>query len=384
MAATATHRHPQTQHIDSFDGIRGVAVLMVLMLHADCFHNGWIGVDLFFVLSGFLITGILRRSRTEPFYWRRFYIKRATRILPPLVLGVAVAALFWPHASLLGAAGYLLSLANCVDMTRFAIYPIGHLWSLSVEEHYYFFWPFAVLWMSKRQLQWLIGAIGVIVPLARLIFTYRLPPHDPYAIYLLTPFRIDGIAMGSMLALLLEEQSWQERLKRWSGAAAVLTSVVYLALWTIVGHVNFFPQAYSPIFNGAGYTLVALIAFFVIAYARLLPDAFPTRILRNRLLRKVGVISYGVYVYSWILLVFLRRGFPALSELQTGLLHVFIVIPAAAVLFKYYEQPITTWGKRRAALISGRTRVVASKKGPEIEDGPFGIESGQHTSVAVL
>ena len=132
------------RHYEILDGLRGVAAIMVLLfhifetftmgehLHQKYVNHGYLAVDFFFVLSGFLITGILRRSRTEPFYWRRFYIKRATRILPPLVLGVAVAALFWPHASLLGAAGYLLSLANCVDMTRFAIYPIGHLWSLSV------------------------------------------------------------------------------------------------------------------------------------------------------------------------------------------------------------------------------------------------------------
>jgi peptidoglycan/LPS O-acetylase OafA/YrhL len=384
MAAKVTYDPPQTQHIDSLDGIRGVAVLMVLMLHAGCFHNGWLGVDLFFVLSGFLITGILRKSRTQPFYWRRFYIKRATRIFPPIVLGIAVTALFWPHASLIGAAGYLLSLGNVMDMTRFAIKPIGHLWSLSVEEHYYLFWPFAILAMSKRQLKWLIGAIVVILPLARLLFTYRLPAHDPYAIYLLTPFRIDGIAMGSLLALLLEEESWQEILKKCAGTCFVLTSVVYLTLWTMVGHVNFFPHAYSPIFNGVGYTLVALIAFFVIAYARLLPDAFATRILRNRLLRGIGVISYGVYVYSWILLVFMRRSFPSLSEFQTGVIHVFVVIPVAAILFKYYEQPITAWGKRRAALMSAKPNPVAGKNALQTERQPLEIERGQQAGVAVL
>src|SRR6202021_2628918 len=108
----------EAHHIDSFDGIRGLAILMVLIGHAGWFNNGWMGVDLFFVLSGFLITGILRRSRTEPFYWRRFYIKRATRILPPLVLGIALTACLWPHASAIGLVGYLLSLGNVIDITR--------------------------------------------------------------------------------------------------------------------------------------------------------------------------------------------------------------------------------------------------------------------------
>jgi peptidoglycan/LPS O-acetylase OafA/YrhL len=94
MATMVSSLRQQAHHIDSFDGIRGVAILLVLIMHAGWFDTGWVGADLFFVLSGFLITRILRKSRSEPFYWRRFYIKRATRILPPLLLGIAVAAVF--------------------------------------------------------------------------------------------------------------------------------------------------------------------------------------------------------------------------------------------------------------------------------------------------
>jgi peptidoglycan/LPS O-acetylase OafA/YrhL len=72
MATLVSSPRQQAHHIDSFDGIRGIAVLMVILRHAGCFYNGWVGVDIFFVLSGFLITGILRKSRLEPFYWRRF------------------------------------------------------------------------------------------------------------------------------------------------------------------------------------------------------------------------------------------------------------------------------------------------------------------------
>src|ERR1700728_5339420 len=118
MATVVSSLHQPAHHIDSFDGIRGVAILLVLIMHAGWFDTGWVRVDLFFVLSGFLITGILRRTRTEPFYWRRFYIKRATRILPPLLLAVPAAAPVWPQAPLAGAARYLSGFANVVDMTR--------------------------------------------------------------------------------------------------------------------------------------------------------------------------------------------------------------------------------------------------------------------------
>jgi peptidoglycan/LPS O-acetylase OafA/YrhL len=373
----------QAHHIDSLDGIRGIAIFMVLSMHGSWFGNGWIGVDLFFVLSGFLITGILRRTRREPFYWRRFYIKRATRILPPLLLGIAVTALFWRHLSLIGMAGYALSLGNIVDMTRFGIWPLGHLWSLSVEEHYYLLWPFFVLRLPRRTLQWLLVAIVVIVPLVRLVFTYLLPAHEPYAIYILTPFRIDGIALGSLLALLLEQRSWQERLTKWSGAGATLTCAVYLGTRTAVGHLSFYPLGFNPVFNAIGYSLIALIGFFMIAHARLLPDAIPARILRNRLLVRLGVISYGVYVYSWILLVLIREIFPRLSEVQSGVLHLFVSLPVSAILFKYYERPITDWGRRVAAELAAKAKVATKDQVSDTERHAFEVEVQPQAGIAV-
>jgi peptidoglycan/LPS O-acetylase OafA/YrhL len=381
MATVITSPLQETKHIDSFDGIRGVAILMVLSMHGTWFPSGWTGVDLFFVLSGFLITGILRRSRTEPFYWRRFYIKRATRILPPVLLGITITFLLWPHESLIGFAGYLLALGNVVDMTHFNIYPLQHLWSLSVEEHYYLLWPLVVLRLPKRKLQWLALAMVVIVPLGRLVFTYLVPGREPYAIYLLTPFRIDGIALGSLLALLLEQDLWQERLRKWSGTGAVLASAVYLSLWKILGHGRFYPSAFSPIFNTVGYSLLALTAFFVIAYARLLPNAVPTRILRNRLLTRLGVISYGLYVYSWIVMVFIRRSFPSLSWLQAGLIHVVVAIPLSAVLFKYYERPITVWGRGVAARLAVKPGEATKNAARDIERSACEVEMREQASI---
>jgi peptidoglycan/LPS O-acetylase OafA/YrhL len=333
------------------------------------FRYGWVGVDFFFVLSGFLITGILRKTRQEPFYWRRFYIKRATRILPPLLLGITVAVLLWPSSSVIGIAGYALGLANIVDMTHFSIYPIKHLWSLSVEEHYYLLWPLAVLRLRKTQLQWVLIAIIILVPLNRLLFTYLLAPGEPNAIYFLTPFRIDGIALGSLLALLLEQRSWQERFKRWSWVGVALALAVFLALRSIVGPPVFWLYAYNPVFNSMGYFLVALVAFFVIGHARLRPDSIPTRILRNPLLTKLGVISYGLYVYSWIIMALMTHYFTGLSDRMNGLIHIFVSIPVAAVLFKYYEQPITVWGRGVAARLPAKAN-MATETMPQIQQGP--------------
>jgi peptidoglycan/LPS O-acetylase OafA/YrhL len=152
MTTVVSSRREQAHHIDSLDGIRGIAIFMVLSMRGSWFGNGWIGVDLFFVLSGCLITGILRRTRREPFYWRRFYIKRNPH--PSSVASrdrgnrTSLAASFSGRV-----AGYALSLGNIVEMTRFGIWPLGHLWPLSVEEHYYLLWPFFVLRLPRRQLQ---------------------------------------------------------------------------------------------------------------------------------------------------------------------------------------------------------------------------------------
>jgi peptidoglycan/LPS O-acetylase OafA/YrhL len=349
MRTFAKHTDCDSHHIASFDGIRGVAVLAVLIGHAGYFHNGWVGVDLFFVLSGFLITGILRRSKGEPFYWRRFYLKRATRILPPLVLAISVAALLWRNPSPLGLMGYLLSLGNIVDITRFDVKALEHLWSLSVEEHFYFFWPCAVLLLSRRRLQWLLAFIVIASPLLRLAFSRPLPPYAPNPIYFLTPFRIDGIALGSLLALLLEQHRWQQILRKYSAFCALLASSIYLVLWTRLGHIHFFPYANSPIFDSMGYSLVSVTAFFVVAYARLRPEALLARLLRNRLLVGLGVISYGAYVYSWLLLNILWQDFPSLSYRRGGIIHLLVSVPLSALLFRYYERPIMLWGKRTAA-----------------------------------
>jgi peptidoglycan/LPS O-acetylase OafA/YrhL len=374
MATVLTAPPQQASHIEALDGIRGLAVLMVLIGHAGWFNNGWTGVDLFFVLSGFLITGILRRSRGEPFYWRRFYLKRATRILPPVLLGVAAVALLWPHTTTIGIAGYLLSLGNIVDCTRYNIKPLEHMWSLSVEEHFYLFWPFAILWLPKPTLKKILIAIAILAPLARFGVSFLLPPHDADPIYFLTPFRIDGIALGSLLALLMEDEHWREKLTQWSGVGAVIPSAIYLFLWTVLGHAHYYPYAYNPIFNLTGYSLVAITAFFAVAYAFLRRDALATRLLRNRLLVKLGEISYGAYLYSWIILHLIKYYFRSLSSSQTGLLHIVLSVVVSAVLFKYYERPITLWGKRKAAKLSAKANSRNKGNARDKERRPFEVE----------
>jgi peptidoglycan/LPS O-acetylase OafA/YrhL len=122
---------------------------------------------------------------------------------------------------------------------------------------------------------------------------------------------------------------------------------------------------------------------FMIAYARLLPAAIPTRILRNRLLTNLGVISYGLYVYSPIVLVLIKRSFASLSWLQAGLIHIIVAIPLAAVLFKYYERPITNWGRRIAAQLATRAELANNDNAFDTESHAFEVEGRQRAGMVV-
>ena len=112
---------------------------------------------------------------------------------------------YGPTRSRPGSSLICCRLGTSPTYTRFYVWPLEHLWSLSVEEHFYMLWPFAVLWLSRNKLQTFLVTLVLVLPIARLASTYLLPRHAPNVIYYLTPFRIDGIALGCLLALLLEE-----------------------------------------------------------------------------------------------------------------------------------------------------------------------------------
>src|SRR6266481_5061394 len=122
--------------IDRLDGIRAVAILMVLLFHRGSLAFGWTGVELFFVLSGFLITGILRKMRTHERYWSRFYSRRAARILPPVLLLMLLYSLA-AKPPLPTILGYTLFAGNVMNRTAYGRSILGSLWSLAVEEHFY-------------------------------------------------------------------------------------------------------------------------------------------------------------------------------------------------------------------------------------------------------
>lgn len=202
-------------HIPELDGIRAIAIWMVLILHTvipddESGHalarwpksllliigHGWLGVDLFFILSGFLITGILLDSKNSSHYIRNFYGRRVLRIMPVYFLCLAVMAFFYP-----GFGPYfvmsLFFMANMAGWLHVAVpHGPGVFWSLAVEEHFYLVWPWLVRLLSRRVLAMVCVAIMVIEPVLR-----AFNSAHPLDIYLLSWYRFDGLASGALLAL---------------------------------------------------------------------------------------------------------------------------------------------------------------------------------------
>jgi peptidoglycan/LPS O-acetylase OafA/YrhL len=365
--------------IQSLDGLRGIAILSVLLIHHGLFNNGWMGVDLFFVLSGFLITQILRREADEPFYWKRFYVKRTTRILPPLVLTAVLAYVFTPKAHLLAAVGYLLSFSGLIELSPYHILPLGPLWSLAVEEHFYLLWPFAVRYLPRKHLLLVLSLTIVMVPLLRMFFSHPMPMAQLTPIYFLTPFRIDEMSFGCLLAILLESQSTAAVLKQWSRWLFLLSSAIYLGIWSYLHHVLYFPGAHTKFFDFTGYTLVAVICFFAVAHVRLNRDSWVSRALSFAPLAFIGRISYGIYLYHLLVKTLVMWTTHIASE-QMALLGDFpLVLLLSWLSFKYYESPIIEWGKQHADAY--RSTWVSERRSNAAKHSALSVLSG-HIAVA--
>ena len=324
--------------IRSLDGLRAFAIIAVMLHHHEIIRGGWIGVDVFFVLSGFLITSILRRDRGDPKYWSRFYIRRVTRILPPVLLFTLLAT-FYYHLPRHSVVLYSLFLGNFTNSTSHAVVQLQMLWSLAVEEHFYLLFPLAVYQLGRSQLLKVLAAVIVLVPVLRCLAT----PHLAWdSIYYWTFFRVDGLAMGAALAVLTEDPLQVARLTRWAAPAALSFASVFGVL-SLFLPVQFERMANTRLFNTFGYSLVAASSVFVIAYLLVVPNSVLARIFAWKPLVFIGAISYGLYLYHLSVMSFLIH----LTRLDEK--HVFPISASVAILiswlsFRFFEKPIIAFG----------------------------------------
>lgn len=376
--------------LEALDGIRGVAVLLVMLSHFDRFlpdstfldplksvlSFGWCGVDLFFVLSGFLITGILLQTRSAVNYFQSFYIRRFLRIFPIYYLTLfAVFGLIivFPHVPNVPPAGqrwlYFLYLQNWIPLWTGTWPPnvVGHFWSLAVEEQFYLIWPACVLLMTRRGLFWTAVALSIGALVLRCAWVAHSGFGEP--LILLTPTRIDSLLVGAIAALMFGSKRYiaPPRCLNTIGTAAL----GIVAIGTLVTGWHKPPLASFGFVTTIGYTLLA-IGFGALVLGAALGDGAKNlvqTIFKNSVLMRVGKYSYGMYVYHvpvlglCELIVFRNlppafRTNPIFSLTYIAFLG-FLSFAVAAVSFELLERPLLALKRHAEPIFSVSEAPVA-------------------------
>jgi peptidoglycan/LPS O-acetylase OafA/YrhL len=317
-SADGNSRHNSVR-VRELDGIRGIAVLAVIAHHYLAWlpqsgaKNGWLGVDLFFVLSGFLITSILVEMKDSEHYFKTFYYRRALRIFPPYLLVMIVYLVISIAAGRVGSPGLWLQYVFYYTSLFIGQPPeikqhvlvlpvqvgLSVLWSLSVEEIYYTIWAPIVRFTNEKSFVFIL--IGMLIAAPALRWYFHTPQFpEVYTFYC----RMDGLAYGSIVALLFRfRQNTFEmfsKFDRSADLAALAASVAAFAFWVITkgdrSHV---------IVTSLGFTL-ADIAFALIVFAAVRHaggSEWWWRAVRAKWLRSVGMVSYSLYLVHWPLRV---------------------------------------------------------------------------------
>ncbi len=312
--------------IKELDGLRGVAVVLVMALHifkrAAYFTDhalletfttittvGWVGVDIFFTLSGFLITSILLRSKTEEHYFRNFYVRRALRIFPLYYAAIALVLLFAPKVEpefteqlstalpimLLYQQNWAL-LFNGFHITQY----LGITWSLAIEEQFYFIWPFIVYKLSREQL--VKASVGYIVVsiIVRILGTLFWPSiSQASTFFYYTSFaRFEEMLFGGLLAVFITYEGSHEKVRRFAAPLFIISLAVFIIL-----HLMSLPDSLHPAYSSipltlGGYTTAALFSLGLIGvFITHPPENILRRIFQNPILTFLGKYSYSIYLF---------------------------------------------------------------------------------------
>jgi len=354
-----------------------LALIPVLYVHSNVIHHdhlgivaayGWIGVDLFFVLSGFLITGILLDAKGEEGYFLNFYARRILRIWPVYFALLFVVLVVVPHFH--PAAHqflkfspwyYVLFLQN---LFRFPDYvpALGPTWSLGVEEQFYLVWPLLIAILPRRAFPWLVALALLASPFVRFaVFHFT---RDWLFVYVLTFCRADGLLVGAGLAYWVRSDSFSEArlfaFGRWSMGLTALP-----ILWI-----------FSRSISARGQESVLTYSFLALAFGGLISLALTPRsmvlrrLLRLPALQYVGKISYGLYViHKPIYMLFENTRFYSLmhlpgtlwlNKLITFIAEASLATLAASLSWRFFESPVLRLKRYFEGSRSARAMLAAS------------------------
>ncbi|MFD8491787.1 acyltransferase family protein [Amycolatopsis sp. NPDC059657] len=354
----------------ALDGLRGVAILGVLLFHTGHLPGGFLGVDLFFALSGYLITDLLLREveTTGAVSLAAFWGRRIRRLVPALAAMLAgVTVLVWlvaapdvVRATLADGPWVQLNLLNWHLLAESAGYwdrfgqtrVFEHLWSVAVEEQFYLVWPVVVLVIARcgRRVDRWVVVVALVASVASLLLMIALvDPVDPSRVYTGTDTRAFSLLLGAMVATRPMRAVLARMTGRVAGAVLAFSAAGIGVLWWFADGVNSL-----WLFTG-GLFAHSLAAALLIGSCVLAPHTVVAKVLAWQPLRWLGLISYSLYLWHWPVSVLLSGQWTGLGEWPRTLL-VFAVSIGLATLSKYLvEDPIrfrARWARGRSGMIA--------------------------------
>jgi peptidoglycan/LPS O-acetylase OafA/YrhL len=345
---TATLIRP---HYPALDGLRGVAILLVVIYHNFGFisqsYFGWLGVDLFFVLSGFLITDILLRTVNDPNFLSNFYMRRVLRIFPlyyvSLLLFLFIVApltsdkIEWSYykENQVYLWTYLQNWLYIFKEPGSAAI-LNHYWSLAVEEQFYIFWPLVILLLKKPK--YLLAFIGILL-IAVIVFRfvlwfYQVEDLAYYNLYTFT--RIDGICIGCMVALLMRMN--MNFIRNYTFLIVLVFAAVNFGFY-FINRENDYSFPYIAL---VGYTTFAMILGLLVYEAVTRETRLLNMIFGFGLLKFFGRISYGLYIFHWPVYLLLSAYYSDTSGISDKLLLSLAATGIAILIswlsYRYFER----------------------------------------------
>ncbi len=366
----------QPQRFPALDGVRALAIIVVLMHNfsllsapetamqhvlAAWLDRGWVGVQLFFVLSGFLITGILLDTQRAANYFTSFFSRRILRIFPLYFLTLLVVLVLLP---LIGAwhpptprdAWLVVFLSNWVQPFHSGEGSLPHFWSLAVEEQFYLVWPFVVYRLGAVRVLTVSLGIGVAALVIRILLLRADVPAE--AVYELSVCRMDALAFGAAAAAALRLPAWRQALVG-RQARLTLVSAAVLLIGALLSR-GYQQYGFAP--QTVGYSFLA-IAFGLFVLAAACADlsgatGWPA-VLRNAVFRRIALYSYAMYVVHVPLKELLGRRLLQAAELENnpsvwltlGYIGVGMIVTylIAVASYRYFESYFLRFKRQLAA-----------------------------------
>ena len=385
----ALSRDSATGYRPALDGIRAVAVLAVIAYHFGYrwAPGGFLGVDVFFVLSGYLITSLLlaEYARSSRIALREFWLRRARRLLPALfVMLIVVAIWIWLNAApfemsmrredlfwtlFYGSNWHFIATGQDYFAQFTSASPLRHTWSLAIEEQFYIVWPILVagaLWIGRKRPVVLAAICVVGIAVSGIAMALLFNPGDPSRAYYGTDARMHQLLIGALLAVLMTKRELLVRFRRATSVVAVLAALALLVAFATLQDQN------AAYYQGLSILLAVTTAALVWAI-ELNPRALVARLLSLRPVAWIGQISYGLYLWHWPVILAITSVPAPLANLpgaSTGLnlTRLVVIFGIEIVSFYLIEQPFR---KGRMPVIgrSARRFVVATAAGIVLVSG---------------